>query len=59
MKYYELVKENHIVGVTNSYHDIPLLKNAIKSGYKITKVTITTDKQDIYGRIVANNIILK
>jgi hypothetical protein len=58
MKYYELVKDNNIVGVTNSYHDIPLLKNAVKSGYKIIKVTIPTDNQDIYGG-KWKNIILK
>lgn len=58
MKYYELIKDNNIVGVTNSYHDIPLLKNAIKSGYKITKVTIPTGGQDSYGP-KWKNIILK
>ena len=58
MKYYELKKQDHTIGLSNSYFDLPILKNHIKLGYKITKVTIVTNKQDSYGRIVSKNIIL-
>lgn len=58
MKYYELKKQEHIIGLSNSYHDMPMLKNHIKLGYKITKVTIVTNEQDSYGRIISKNIVL-
>lgn len=58
MKYYELKKDNHLIGLSNSYHDLPLLKKHIKLGYKITKITLVTNEQDAHGRIIARNIIL-
>lgn len=58
MKYYELKKQDHIIGLSNSYHDMSMLKNHIKLGYKIVKVTIVTNQQDSYGRIVSKNIVL-
>lgn len=58
MKYYELKKDNHLIGLSNSYHDLPLLKKHVKLGYKIIKVVLVTNEQDTHGRIIARNIIL-
>ena len=58
MKYYELKKGSHIIGLSNCFHDKKLFKAAIKNGYKIIKVTIVTDKQDSYGRTICKYITL-
>lgn len=54
LKYYTLQKETHVIGLTNSYFDLPMLKKHVKLGYVITEVAIPTDSQDSY-----RNIILK
>lgn len=58
-KYFELKKEDLIIGLSNAYHDLPILKKHVQLGYKITKVTVLTNSIDEHGRVICNNIILK
>ena len=45
MKYYVLEnKDKRQVVVTNGYHDIPLLKRAIKDSFQIIEVTLCDTK---------------
>lgn len=59
LKYYTLKKETHVIGLTNSYFDLPMLKKHVKLGYVITQVTIPSNVQDGHGRTLYKNIILK
>lgn len=59
LKHYLLKKETHIIGLSNSYFDLPMLKNHVKLGYVITEVAIPSSTQDSYGRNLHKNIILK